>query len=368
MMRLLLFPFLVLLSFSGFSQNMIAFQDYRDRFYIFDEGRIFLESSIKVHEYGYANNSIAYFNNQRDFMLYRNGETTKITFNANSFHTSDYLIAYQGGTGLKAIDDGKIIDLTLNLGYYQVTDSLAIYEDNLKNTFNVYYKGQIKEVARGVFNDPASRVEAGENIFAFHNSQGQKYQVFWNNQIQDVLTSNEKIKFHCGRNIMAFNDIITQSFVIFYKGEFFDAESLHAKKYLAGDDLVAYEDMQGNLKVFDPLNIFEIQTISSYSPDYFEVRDRIVVFTENNNLFKVYDGNEVRTLEANFMPPSYQMDDNMIVWMDQMGGLKALIDGEVVQVISEKIKDFEVHGKCIKIKLQNDTYNVYWKGKLYSFL
>lgn len=298
-------------------------------------------------------------------MVYRNNHTTKVTYNANKFHVTDYLIAYQGGTGLKVIDDGKIHELTLNLGYYTITDSLALYEDRLYNTFNLYYKGEIQEISRGVFNNPASEVTAGENIFVFRNPQSRGYEVFWNNRIDEVLTTNETMKFSCGRNVMAFNDPVTQTFVIYYKGEFFDAEEMHAKSYKAGDDMIAYQDVQGNLKVFDPLKKFDLQMVSSYQPDFYEVRDRMLVFTENKNIFKVYDGNKVMTLESNFIPPSYKMDDNLLVWVDQMGGLKALVDGEVVQVISEKIKDYDVHGNVIKIQLNNNNYSIFWRGKLY---
>lgn len=360
--------FLLIVALSGlkvYSQDMVCYMDFRDRFFIFDEGQIFQESGLEVQKYGITNNAIVYFNNQKDLMVYRNGKTTKVTFNANDFITTDYLISYQGGTGLKVIDNGKIHELTMNLGFYKVTDSLALYEDQLKNNFNVYYKGQTQVLSTGIYDNPASDITAGENIFVFHNPQGRKYQVFWNNEIKDVLNTSEKMYFSCGRNIMSFNDPVTQTFVIYYKGEFLDAEELHVKKHKAGDDFIAYQDVQGNLKVFDPLNKFEIQNISSYEPDFFKVQDRMIVFTENKNIFKAYDGIKVRTLESNFVPPTYKMDNNLLVWVDQMGGLKALIDGEVVQVISEKIKDFEVHGNCIKIQLQNDNYTIYWKGKLY---
>lgn len=364
-MRILLLFILTHISLGAFAQNMICYQDIRDRFFIFDSGLIFEESAQSVQDYGITNNAIVYFNNQKDLMVYRNRQTTKVTFNANRFYTTDYLIGYQGGTGLKVIDNGKIHELTLNIGYYSITDSLALFEDRLYNTFNLYYRGKIQEMSRGVYDNPAAEVTAGENIFVFKNLQARKYQVFWNNKTQDVLNTNDRLKFACGRNIMAYNDPVSQTFVIYYKGEFFDAEELHASSYKAGDDLIAYQDVQGNLKVFDPMKKFDLQTVSSYQPDFYEVRDRIVVFTENKNIFKVYDGNKVHTLESNFVPPSYKMDNKMIVWVDQMGGLKGLIDGEVKQIISEKIKDYAIHGNVIKIQLNNGNYSVYWKGKIY---
>ena len=81
---------------------------------------------------------------------------------------------------------------------------------------------------------------------------------------------------------MIFTDPINRTFAIFDKGEFLDVESFYMGKNKAGRGFIVYEDLNGNLNYYGNGNKVQL---SNFSAKIWEVKDDIVVWSENSYLY-----------------------------------------------------------------------------------
>ncbi|MEZ4938565.1 MAG: hypothetical protein R2799_13325 [Crocinitomicaceae bacterium] len=343
------------------AQNLGAFKDRNDYFVVFDEGELVKLEYQLVSLFYVKNQCVAYIDPRDNFMIYWNKKKERVSPQVDNIYATDNLVVFAAGPILKVWEGGQTTLLTMNAGKYHASDSLVIFEQTLDNSIHVYYNGQKKEVDRGVFGTVVEEGAIGYNTLVYQNRVKQ-YNLIHRGRQFPLFTWTDKVAFSCGQNIVAYNDPVQNVFMVYDDEEFIEVETLPAKSMQAGRGFVVYEDANSNLKMYKDGQILE--DLSSYSPDWYKVKDSMVVFAENQ-VFKVYDGEKVVTLE-NFIPDSYSFDNKSIAWRNNNGGVDAYIDGEKKTLTNEWAKEFYVNGNTIVMELPNKKFKIYWRGKFYE--
>jgi hypothetical protein len=231
-----------------------------------------------------------------------------------------------------------------------------VYEDTRFNTVSVYWNKQIYQIYQmtGELNMP---VVIGDNIVAFKDN-GNYFKVFYQGQIYDLGVWNGAIDFEAGCDMLCFNDPTTRTFALFENGEFLDVESFYMKKYKAGRGFLVYEDLNGNLILYKK---GEKQTLSNFSPSFWEVKDDLVVWGENSFVYAYQNDQKIQV--ANFTPKDYLLKNNVFAFRNIMGGASALVDGKVVELSNQPNCEFQIYGNSVLVTLFNRSYIVYNKGR-----
>lgn len=349
-----------LLCFAGWSQDMSFYNDYLNNVWIFKDGQTKQIEHLPLKSYSVGNSAFVYEDNSGRFKIYHD----HFLHNASSFVTTyvatDNIISFCMNTQLKIFSQGNFRTLCASASKYWASDDVVVWYNDMQNMLMGYYNGEIFTLDDALSAGRPNNVFIGENIAAFVDVNGW-VNAFYNGEIQQLIYNENLTNINLGRDIIAFVDASTATFQAFYHGEFVELEEFTPKSYICGDGLVAYVDNSTYLKVFEGFNT---RTISFEEPDFYEVEDEIMVFGVQN-YFKVYCNGKVFTLES-FIPEKYQINNNVVAYLDQMGNLK-YFDGNKSEVISyEKIDDFELTGSAVRYKFGVKSESIYYKGKTYK--
>ena len=349
----LFFPFV------GFTQNVIPFVDFNNYFKSFQDDNFRVVEFQKIIDYKGGDEFVAYLDNKGNLRLF-DGTAPKDITNLNlEYKVSDHLLAWKVMNTINMWDAGKMKTLTYNGRNYEVRDSIIVYDDTRYNSVNAYWKGNIYPLYTVV--DSIYMPEyIGENIVAFRDN-GNFYKIFWNGKIYDLGVWNGSITFQGGTDVMTFNDPTNRTFAIFDKGEFLDVESFYMGKYKAGRGFIVYEDLNGNLNYYGNGNKVPL---SNFSAKLWEVKDDIVVWSENSYLY-TYVNNE-KTKICNFLPTDYQLKNNVFVYRNIMGGVSAFVDGKNYEITNQNESSYDIYGSSVIVKLFNNSYIVLKKGVKYT--
>lgn len=356
--------FVVLLSlfiYNSQAQNLGAFKDRNDYFVVFDEGQLIKLEYQLVSLFYVKNVSVPYIDPMGNFVIYWNKKKEQVSPSVDEIVATDNLVLFSAGPILKVWEGGETTLLTMNSGRYLAGDSLVIFEDTRDNSIHVYYDHEHHEVDRGVFGEVVKQGEVGYNTLVYQNRVKQ-YNIIHKGRQLELFTYNDEVEFSCGQDVVAYNDPIQNVFMVYDDGEFIEVETLPAESMASGRGFVVYEDANLNLKMYKDGRILE--DLSSYSPDWYKVKDSMVVFAENE-VFKVYDGKEVVTLE-NFIPEQYHFDNKTIAWRNNNGGVDAYIDGKKITLTDEWAKEFYVNGNTVVMELPNKKFKIYWRGQFFE--
>ncbi len=340
------------------AQNLGVYSDYKNYFFVFDDGKITQAEYLPVQSFKVGGNAIAYIDNSSNLKVVYKGEVTTLADGlVSKYLASDYLVSYSTNQALKVFDSGKTVKLTNFAESYSTGDSLVAFYDSQAKSFKVYYRGEIILLENDMLEPPVKNFKTGDNIFAYVNYLDQ-FKLFYRGEIIKVKTSNRPLPYEAGKNIVAYYDD-TYNFKAFYNGLTYDLETFQPKSFVAGDDMVAYVDNNEQLKVFYD---GEIKTISSFAPVFYKVEDSLLVYNEANR-FKVFYKGTIFTLE-NYIPTNYRIDFNTLVYLDQQGRLKAFYNGQSVLITNVSVDQFELYRNVITYKVSNSNH-VYCKSKIY---
>ena len=168
-------------------------------------------------------------------------------------------------------------------------------------------------------------------------------------------------KFEGGTDILAFNDPINGTFAVFENGNFLDVEDFHVNDYKSGRGFVVYENRNENLMFY--ANGKQKQ-LTNFGATKWEVKDDIVVWSENNFTYAYIDGQKHEI--ARYIPENYVLKNGVVAFRNLMGGVSALIDGRVVVITNQMNSEYEIYGNSILVSLFNNSFIVYSNGKKYT--
>jgi hypothetical protein len=354
--------FFLVLSCQAFAQGVVPMKDFNNFFVSFQDGFFQTIELQPIIEYKAGDELVVYVDTRGNLRLYDGKSRKDVTNLTTEYQVSDHLMGFYISGSLRAYVDGKFVRLTNFARGFSVKDSIIVYEDTQYKSLNVHYKGtstQLTTFSELDFLNLPNYI--GENIVIYRDNAMNAF-AFWRGNTYEIGNFNEEIiNYNIGTDVFCFNDPYNQTFVIFENGKFTDAEQLHVKKYKSGRGFIVYEDINGNLFRFAN---GEKTQLSNFSASFWDVKDDIVVWSENSYVFAYTNGQKVQV--ANFIPETYLIKNNIYAFKNLYGGISALVNGKVEEITNNIDSEFEIFGNKVLVKLFNKTNIVLSEGKKYS--
>lgn len=120
--KYLLITLIILVFYSHINaQSLSAYQDYRNYFFVFDDGQTLQQEFLPIESFKVGGNSVAYVDNTKGFKIYYKSKTYPIDEGIISdYQATDNLVGFAAGKRLGVFDNGKTTVLS-NLAYtYQM--------------------------------------------------------------------------------------------------------------------------------------------------------------------------------------------------------------------------------------------------------
>ncbi len=349
---------------AGHGQYLAAYNDNVNHFWVFEAGTIQELEYLEIQEYQVGGILVAYLDNASNLKVYRNGNVENLMQGSPiKFEATDYLLGYSVYEQLNVYDNGKKQVLSTSCDGYIIRDSLIGWHDRIQNTIEVYYNGQITTILDGLIYNPLKEFKAGDNTLAFVHSSSKSFYLYYLGELQILDQFVQNIEFETGRDIVAYCDIPDQTFYTFFRGEIIELETFRPKSFQAGDEMVAWVDNLGKLKLFDN---GEVTTLSTYEPQYYSVHDRVIVF-EEQGFFKTFCNGQVYVVER-YEPQPYLIDYNTIAYLDENRFVKIFQNCQTTPISFIPVKEISlIRDLVIYVEGVNKT-KVYFNGQAYGYL
>lgn len=152
-------------------------------------------------------------------------------------------------------------------------------------------------------------------------------------------------------------------FKSFQEGFFRQVEFQPIKEYKGGDNLVAYIDTRGNLRVYDGTRP---QDLANMNVEY-EVSDNLLIWKIGETL-NMWDAGKKRTLTFNAR--NYWLRDSMIVFEDmRYNSVNVYYEGEIFNLYTS-VGAFDppdyIGENIIAFRDNGNLNKVFWRGKIYE--
>lgn len=349
---------------SGYSQDLGAYTDFRDRFYIFDHGESEKVEDIKVQSFDIGGECVLYINSQGNLKMYLDGEVTKLeSGGVSKYFATDHIAAYSVFEKLKVIENGKAITLSTRCPIYRVEDSLVVFYDKNLESLRVYYDGEIQDIESGMIGMPVDNFRSGDNIIAYVSSRTKDFKIYYNGTNHTILQYVERLSFKAGKDIVAYKNSIDNTFNVYYKGEIFQLEDFHPKSYKVGDEFVAYVDDMDVFKIFYK---GEVIVVSESAPEAYIAEDKLLVFTEHD-YFKVFARGKVHEVEA-YIPKNFKLDWHTVAYLDNSNRIWLFTHGEKKFLTNDLINTFDIYRDLIVMNVKVNRNIIYYNGQSYEGL
>lgn len=351
------------LSGSMKAQPLSAYSTVRQEFYIFDNGANTRVEPLIPRDYKIGRTGIAYIDNLSNFKIYKDGAVNTVSnFLTTDFQVSDNLITYKASKILSVMDGSDVVLLSRLCNQYAMGDSVVMFFDLNKQTFNGYSNGKIVEL-EGFLNldttdfDFQQTVKVSDNIGAYINYNDQ-FKVFYNGE-SEVL-ENQRVKdFKLGRNTLAYVDI-NNIFKIYHNGQVFQADPFLPKSFMVGDDVVAFQSSDGYFKIFYAGKMY---TIGYYTPMY-QVKDWLVTFEDLNGYFKVFYEGEQTMLE-NYVPDKMEIGYHSVAWVNKANILRMFSKGKLYDVSNASLNEIRLDYDVLQYKVGFNSFKMFYDGNTY---
>ncbi len=164
------------------------------------------------------------------------------------------------------------------------------------------------------------------------------------------------------QNVVPFVDF-SGFFKSYQNGFFRQIEFQRINEFKAGDDVVAYVDYRGNLRVFDgtePKNIANVQA-------EYEVSDHLMIWKIGPTL-NLWDGGELRTLT--YFADKYVLRDSMVVFNDtRFNTVNVYYNGQVYELFKstgDVLMPDKVGENIIAFRDNGNFNKVFWRGQIFE--
>ncbi len=362
MKKLTILIFFFILFIPGYSQHLGAYTDYRERFYIFNDGKSTKVEDLKVQSFKIGGECVMYVNSQGNLKIYQDGKVSKLeSGGVSKYFATDHIAAYLVFEKLKVVENGKAITLSTRCPVYRVEDSLIAFYDKNLESLRVYYDGEIMDIESGMIGMPVDNFSSGDNMVAYISSRTKDFKIYYNGENHIILQYVEGLSFKAGKDIVAYKNSINNTFNVYYKGTSFKLDDFPPKSYKVGDEFVAYVDQMDVFKVFYKGEVIEV---SSFAPTTYIIEDNLLIFTEYD-YFKVFTRGIIYEVEA-YIPRNFKLDWNTMVYLDNSNRIWLFTMGEKKYLNNELINSFEVYRDLIVMNVKVDRNLIYYQDKFYE--
>ncbi len=343
------------------SQHLAAYLDYLERFFVFDRGITTQLEQYKVNSFQVGGNCMVYVDYGDDLKVYHRGEVRTLEHTApTEYYVTDYLVGYSFYDVLKIFEDGKHKTLSTNVDRYIVEDSLIVFYDQVQKELKVYQNGKVITIEDGLLQWPIIKFFSGDNILAYVTSFDNKFKIYYRGQVHVIDDFVRETVFKAGRDIVAYMNITTYTFVVFYKGDFYELEAFAPKSFQVGDEMMAYVDMNDQFKLFEN---GELITISTFEPEFYILKDSMLVFSEDGFL-KTWCDDEIYTIER-YIPDQYRISERTIAYIDVNNRIKAFRRCKPEHISYEMVNSLDMIRNLIIYNVGVNTTKIFYNGKVY---
>ncbi len=338
------------------AQFVQAYEDFRNYFYVFENGMPQQLESQRVIKYVVSAESVVYIDNAKNLKAWYHGEKFDLGEGNNlKFTSSRKFITYQRDQTLYVFDNGKTMRLTNFLKEYTVGDEIIVFKEDNYEILKAYINGEIVEVDYTLVSKLGA-YKLGDNLVAYTNG-ARYFKVFHNKELME-LEQWEPTEFLCGRDMVAYVDGTTQYLKLYYNDKILKLENFAPRSMQMGDNVFAYINNESEFMVFTNGKLLKVEL---FEPTIYQVKDNVCAFFMDNKLQVLQDG--VRYQLEYFMPSSYQISNNNMAWLDNSGRLKMFDKGKVITVSTDMISDYTLNGDVLKY-IGGDNYpHIYCNGK-----
>ena len=346
---------LLLLSMSCHAQKVFPFLDNIGYLRSFENGYSKQLDYLVPTEVKFNQNIIAFKDHKRDLFVY-NGEKKYFLNNTSSrYELGLNSVTWNIGPILFHWDNGKSKILSNFADEYLVSDSLVVFIDTRDNSLKAHYKDSVYLVTYSLegLKLPSN---IGPTTFGF-KGPGEVQYIFDRGKITEIGSSQFSFTYASGYGFSVFNDPINQSFALYERGEIYNIEEIQIPSYKAGNNFAVYLDQNENLMYYED---GDLKKISNYSPDFYKVKDSLVVWGETN-LFFVYDGEKVSQI-ANYIPEEYKISNKTLAFRDVMGGVSVFTEGKTHEVSKVYLAEFEVNGNAVRVETSKGNF-LFWQNE-----
>jgi hypothetical protein len=338
---------------------MAAYSDNQQRFQVFDQGRTFQAEYLPVKGFSVGGNCLLYADNQNHLKMVWQGEVSTLEITGVSqYEALDYLAVYSIGGIVKIVENGKVTTVSTHSVKYLADDSLVTFYDSAKQLLAVYYNGRIRMLEDGLTGRTGNNFRTADNLVAWYSPRSSELKVFWQGQINTVETFSSTASFKAGRNLVAYVSPSDQQFKVYYKGELQILEDFPPQSFQTGDDVVAWVDNSGSFRVFVD---GEVADVSSIVPDFYQVRDKLILYGENG-YFNVWYGGKPYLLET-FTPSDWQAEWNTVVYRDLNKNVKVFTKGVSKVLTYDLAESISLYRDLIVVNKGMNNCNVYYMGR-----
>jgi len=356
-----LFVFFSVLNFhSSFSQNLSAYTNIRNEFYIFEDSFTHQLDYLPPISYKIGGNSIAFIDNTNTFRIYQYGAlATPIKGIVTDYAVSNDLVLVRTPGSIYVFDEGQLNLLTRFVGPYVLGDSVVGFIDFASRDLLAYHNGAIKIIKQGVVDLAASFLAVGGNLFAF-KTYDNDFEIYYNDSVYHQQTEFPQ-QVRAGNNVVAYLDQYDEGLRVFYKGETKTIESFSPRSYFVGNDLIAYINHDGDFKIFWNGSVYQI---GNYNLTKLEVRDNLVIYSDRLNYLYVFYNGKSYPLE-NFIPQQINARQSTLYYYDQNNRLKIFSEGKETDMPMETYVSVSNDYDVIKLQLQGNQFRFFSRGKTY---
>jgi hypothetical protein len=271
--------------------NSVAFEDNSGNFKIYQHNYVFSASNF-VSEYFVSDNLITFRLNSQ-LKVFDNKQNKNLTTNLGAFACNDDIIVFfdKQERILKAYFNEELYDLADaiaadDISDFTVGEDIAVFK-NTEGYYDIFYYGEIIQL---LFHERTKSFKAGRGIVAFVEEPMNSFQVFFQGDFLELDTFEPK-SYKTGDNMVAYVDN-NEYLMCFYNGEnitvSFDAPTF----YEVHDDLIVF-NVQNYFKIFSRGNIY---TLESYIPEKYLFNNNILAYIDEHGYLKVFENGSLNTI------------------------------------------------------------------------
>ncbi len=342
----------------SFSQNIAAYRDYRNHFFLFNDGITSQLEHQPVRSYKTSLQFVAYEDNAGTLKAWHNNRLTVLEKAwAGSYTVTDFMVVYLNYGLLRVFDGNRIHELSSTAGSYLVGQQAVLFMDDRYLLLKIFIHGKVHEL-ENIALGQIQEMKVGFNTAAFI-TYNQRFNVFYNGQLSEA-ESYPPVEYQCGKDVVAWIDESTQIFKAFIAGKTFKLSEFKPVSFQTADSLIAYVSQDGNFYVVTGKTSRKVETTA---PRFYQARERIVVY-ELNGFFIAFVQGEKYELES-YLPSHYHIHQNKIAWLDRNNRIKWLNNGTIEIVTYEGSKNFSVNGNTVFFIDNTGRERIYYNKKIY---
>lgn len=355
----LLLCFVLMVPAIARAQGQAAFTDYRQHFYVFDKGRFMQLEHRPVLSYQVAKWGVAYQRNDGALMVYHNGVQNKLSEIVEDYRVTEGLLVYTINNNLFVYDEGQKTTLSMNAPRYKADENLVAYYDQIDKMFKVYYKGQIFDVESALSSPPVSDFKTGDNMVAYLDPNNY-LQAFFEGATRRIMLAQGRTSYKVDRNQVVYFDVSLSSLQVFHLSGRQELAAFRPASYKVADERVAFVDNDGSLRLYEN---DQVKTLSSLTPEFYVLRDSLLIFEQQNALMAYYEG-QIRQLE-NFIPSKIEYGFSVVAYLNDRNHLRVFQHGEQKTLSYEPVNQFEVFRDVVWFNVGVNSNKVYYNGEIY---